>query len=210
MFSPCVASFSSCICAVITLEPRRASPLKSWIFFKKKKKKEFLRAGYVSVQITDLRINREGTTDVLAGDTVRAIKHPRDGEDVLKGLTWVVETGLDFVGGGDGGKAGWVAGVRRAWDEVKGRLEREAQGALLPDARAVVFRVAEVLLAVLYMVDAAVRPGPEIEEMCRRYLVEKGFAQDAEGVGKKDVAMDQAIVYGAGKVPGQGTAGVKL
>ncbi|KAK4251766.1 acyl-CoA dehydrogenase/oxidase [Corynascus novoguineensis] len=152
----------------------------------------------------------EGTTDVLAGDTIRAIKHPRDGEDVLKGLTWVVETGLDFVGGGDGGKAGWVAGVRRAWGEVKGRLEREAQGELLPDARAVVFRVAEVLLAVLYMVDAAVRPGAEIEEMCRRYLVEKAFAQDAKGVGKKDVAMDQAIVYGAGKVPGQGAAGVKL
>ncbi|KAL2178019.1 acyl-CoA dehydrogenase/oxidase [Thermothelomyces heterothallicus CBS 202.75] len=161
----------------------------------------------------------EGTTDVLAGDTVRAAKHPRDGRDVLEGLAWVVETGLESVrrGGGDGnGNSGSsrgraVAGVKRAWDEVmKGRIERESQAALLPDARAVVFRIAEVLVAVLYLVDAAARPGPEIEEMCGRYLADKGFVQDGERAGGKDLALDQAIVYGAGKVPSNGAAGVKL
>jgi hypothetical protein len=72
---------------------------------------------------------------------------------------------------------------------------------LVPDARGLVHRLAEVLIAVLFMVDAAVNPGEVVEEMCRRYLVKKGFLE--EGEGRRDLAMDQAIVYGAGKVPGQ-------
>jgi hypothetical protein len=59
------------------------------------------------------------------------------------------------------------------------------------------------------MVDAAVHPGEEIEEMCRRFLVKRRFAE-GEGEGRKDLAMDQAIVYGAGKAPGQGSAVAKL
>ncbi|KAL2162601.1 hypothetical protein VTH06DRAFT_6437 [Thermothelomyces fergusii] len=155
----------------------------------------------------------EGTTDVLAGDTVRAAKHPRDGRDVLEGLAWVVETGLESVrASGSGSRERAAAGVKRAWDEVKGRVGRESQAALLPDARAVVFRIAEVLAAVLYLVDAAARPGPEIDEMCARFLADKGFfvQSDAERAGGKNLALDQAIVYGAGKVPGNGAAGAKL
>jgi hypothetical protein len=81
---------------------------------------------------------------------------------------------------------------------------------LLPEARGVVFRLAEVVMAVLYMVDAAVHPGEEIEEMCRRFLVKKRFVEEGEGEGRRNLAMDQAIVYGAGKAPGQGSAGAKL
>ncbi|KAH6840787.1 acyl-CoA dehydrogenase/oxidase [Chaetomium sp. MPI-CAGE-AT-0009] len=125
----------------------------------------------------------EGTTDVLAGDALRVVKHGRDGAGV---------------------------GVRRVWEEVKGRIETNTQEELLPEARGLVFRIAEVLVAVLYLVDAAVHPGEEIEEMCRRYLVEKGFIREEEGEGRRDLAMDQAIVYGAGKGPRQGATGTKL
>ncbi|KAL2152575.1 hypothetical protein VTH82DRAFT_5759 [Thermothelomyces myriococcoides] len=156
----------------------------------------------------------EGTTDVLAGDTVRAAKHPRDGRGVLEGLAWVVETGLEFVRSHRSSASSFTAvaveGVKKAWDEVRGRVERESQAALLPDARAVVFRIAEVLAAVLYLVDATARPGPEIDEMCARFLADKGFYFVAAPAGGKDLATDQAIVYGAGKVPRNGAVGVKL
>ncbi|SPQ21038.1 ea3d34ff-1983-430a-8415-f0b7acc106b5 [Thermothielavioides terrestris] len=61
-----------------------------------------------------------------------------------------------------------------------GRME-----ALLPEARAVVFRLAEVLSAVLFMADAAANPGAEIEEMCRRYVVEKRFVPGQEAASSR-------------------------
>ncbi|KAK3903234.1 acyl-CoA dehydrogenase/oxidase [Staphylotrichum tortipilum] len=146
----------------------------------------------------------EGTTDVLAGDTVRAVKHGKGGAEVVRGLGWFVEEGLR-IAGEKGGKAGRVKGV---WEGLKERVEREGQEVLLPDARAVVFRLAEVLVAVLFMVDAAVNPGEVVEEMCRRYLVKKGFLE--EGEGKMTLEMDQAIVYGEWKPVGGAAAGAKL
>ncbi len=145
----------------------------------------------------------EGTTDVLAGDTVRAIKHGQGGKAVVEGLRWFVEEGLR-VGGGKWAVAG--AKVRAVWEGLKGRVEGEGQEVLLPDARAVVFKLAEVLVAVLFMVDAAVNPGEVVEEMCRRYLVKKGFLE--EGEGKMTLEMDRAIVYGEWKPVGG--AGAKL
>lgn len=152
----------------------------------------------------------EGTTDVLAGDTIRAVKHPKGGKGVSEGLRWVVETGLGYAEGEEKTEKEWVESVRAVWEKVKGNMEHHGQEELLPEARGVVFRLSEVLIAVLYLVDAATHPGPEIEEMCRRYLVEKGFVSEEEGEGKKDLAMDQAIVYGAGKTPGVVVAGTKL
>ncbi|KAK3308020.1 acyl-CoA dehydrogenase/oxidase [Chaetomium strumarium] len=170
----------------------------------------------------------EGTTDVLAGDTLRAMKHSRQGgEDTVEAAVgWFVNAGLEFVrgvvndkrwgGNKEGMEEGVLSkeaeeGVRREWEKLKKRVEQTSQEDLLPDARGVVFRLAEVLIAVLYMVDAAVHPGAEIEEMCRRYLVKKRFMGEQEWRGQKALAMDQAIVYGAGKAPGQGAAaGSKL
>jgi hypothetical protein len=75
----------------------------------------------------------------------------------------------------------------------------------LAEARGLVFRIAEVLMAVLFMVDAVVHPGEEIEEMCGRFLVAKGFVSEGDREGRKDLEMDQAIVYGKGGLLGQGT-----
>ncbi|KAL2015947.1 hypothetical protein VTK56DRAFT_4503 [Thermocarpiscus australiensis] len=147
----------------------------------------------------------EGTTDVLAADTLRALKHPRGGEACLEGLDWVVRTGLGEVEKIGGEKGEVVGTVRGEWEGLKGRIERASQDELLPEARGIVFRVAEMLMAVLYLVDAKVNPGVEIEEMCRRYLSKKGFVGGGSE-GRTDLEMDQAIVYGPGKAPVQGAA----
>lgn len=151
----------------------------------------------------------EGTTDVLASDALRALKHPRGGRASADGLDWVVREGLRAA---RPERAGWAEGVRAEWARLKRRIEHARWEELLPGARDAVFRVGEVLMAVLFMVDAKVNPGAEVEEMCRRFLVGKGFVREEDGPGREDLAMDQAIVYGPGKAPVQdaGAAGPKL
>ena len=151
----------------------------------------------------------EGTTDVLAGDTLRAVSHAVSGKETVRGLGWFIDTGLKTVAAGGRWKGAEVR-IQEVWEGLMARVEKEGVEGLLGDARGWVFRLAEVLVAVLFMVDAVVNPGEEIEEMCRRYLVKKGFLEEG-GEGRLDLAMDQAIVYGAGRVPGQeAAAGSKL
>jgi alkylation response protein AidB-like acyl-CoA dehydrogenase len=158
----------------------------------------------------------EGTTDVLAGDTVRALLKKRNPpgkreSECLRALDWFVQTFLGDVCTPDTDmeKEHALGRIRAEWEGLKKRIELAGTAEqLLPEARGVVFRIAEVLMAVLYALDAARNPGAEIEEMCRRYWAKKGFF---EGGGcswqaRGGLEMDQAIVYGAGNVtaPGQG------
>lgn len=139
----------------------------------------------------------EGTTDVLASDTVRALKHPVQGKNCIEAVGWFVLSGLDKV------KNGPVKDtLKREWQGLKGKIESKSQAELLPEARGITFRLAEVLIAVLYLLDAAAHPGVEIEAMCHRYLRAKGFVVDGSNEDVKGgLELDQAIVYGPGNQP---------
>jgi hypothetical protein len=54
----------------------------------------------------------EGTTDVLAGDSVRALKHARVGEEVVTGVRWLVGSG-EWAGGCGGGRKRGRWGMER-------------------------------------------------------------------------------------------------
>ncbi|KAK3686040.1 hypothetical protein B0T22DRAFT_492853 [Podospora appendiculata] len=154
----------------------------------------------------------EGTTDVLSGDTLRALKHPAAGRDSLDALDWVVTAALSSAS--PIATAG-VERIREEWRRLKARIETETHEALLPEARDVVFRVAEVLMAALFVVDVRARPGAEAERMCLRYLAKRGFVDGGEAGGgssaRDGLEMDRAIVYGPGKGEGAGErAGSRL
>ncbi|KAK5654882.1 hypothetical protein OQA88_6920 [Cercophora sp. LCS_1] len=137
----------------------------------------------------------EGTTDVLASDTVRAIKHPSIGKQCTEAVDWTVQKAISvpLTGVWDEVKANIV----KEWECIKERLAREAQAEILPEARAVTFKMAEVLIAGLWLVDVASNPGPEVETMGSRYMVKRGFAgQGALEKVEQTVALDQKIVYG--------------
>jgi hypothetical protein len=140
----------------------------------------------------------EGTTDVLAGDTVRAVKHPKGGEKSVEAVDWVVKEGLKVSGEGKG--AAWEAareGISKRWEGVKERIRKEKPEDLLPEARTVTFQMAEVLIGVLMRVDVAADPGAEIEEMVGRFMVKKGFVTEEErGRTGGALEMDYGIVYG--------------
>ncbi|KAK3956952.1 acyl-CoA dehydrogenase/oxidase, partial [Pseudoneurospora amorphoporcata] len=141
----------------------------------------------------------EGTTDVLASDTVRALKHPAVGKEGVQALDWFVGEGLK------GGEGGEVERIKTVWEGLKRRLERGKQEELLPEARGLTHRLAEMLIAVLWVVDARVRPGREVEGMKRRWMAKHGFGPGSCGDREEEVKvegdgleLDLAIVYGEG------------
>ncbi|KAK4229606.1 hypothetical protein QBC38DRAFT_508046 [Podospora fimiseda] len=132
----------------------------------------------------------EGTTDVLASDTVRALKHPSQGGKCVDSVEWFVYNGLRKITEGV-----FKEKVKSEWEGLKGKIEGKSLTELLPEARDLTFRFAEIFIAVLFLLDVAAHPGEEIKAMCDKFLREKGFVVGGheEGGGLK---LDQAIVYG--------------
>ncbi|KAK1835458.1 putative acyl-CoA dehydrogenase AidB [Podospora conica] len=152
----------------------------------------------------------EGTTDVLAGDTVRALKHARSGGEVRESVAWFVRAGLGLVRDRQWDEV--KRGVERGWEFLKGEIEKGTAEGLLPGARGVAFRLAELLIAVLLLVDVARNPEEEAEVVCWRWMEKKRFVPEGaalEIMEKEGLEMDQRIVYGPGGVPAVG-GGAKL
>lgn len=135
----------------------------------------------------------EGTTDVLSSDTLRALKHPSLGKQSLDALDWFVEAALEGLSG-----AAEAVTVAEEWNTLKSSLEAQSQDSLLAEARSIVFRIAEVLMALLGLVDVKVNGGAEAGVMVRRFLVKKNFVKDRSSPPPKEgLEVDTAIVYGA-------------
>jgi len=157
----------------------------------------------------------EGTTDLLSSDTIRALKHPLAGKESVEALDWFVGAALSSSSSSSAaGNEKKVEKVKREWSALKERIVTGSQEALLPDARQLVFRVAEVLMAALFVVDARENPGAEVSAMLERFLIKKAFVDEgtaasgfvpSSGDAKKDLDMDIAIVYGPGGPEGPAT-----
>lgn len=133
----------------------------------------------------------EGTTDVLASDTLRALKHPASGTQCVDALSWFVESALGETPAGTGGRA-----VGEEWKKIRAKIVRRDQETLLVEARDITFRIAEVLIAALLLADVKLNSGPEVQIIARRFLQKQGFANYGEA--SEGLEIDQAIVYGHG------------
>lgn len=151
----------------------------------------------------------EGTTDVLSSDALRALKHREFGTQVLEALSWLVSSALGHGSLVAGAEA--KAAVAREWKALEARLRRETQEELLPEARDIVFRIAEVLMAVLLLTDTESDGSPEVRLMTHRFLIKRGFvgAGKESGLGE-DLDMDSRIVYGRGAGEVDQISGSKL
>ena len=135
----------------------------------------------------------EGTTDVLSSDSLRALKHPALGQQSLEALDWFVAAALD----GLSGSAESVA-VAKEWEWLKTRIERQSQDFLLAEARSIVFRLAEVLMAMLALVELNINGGAEAEVTVQRFLAKKNFVDERNASSEDSLELDTAIVYGVG------------
>lgn len=133
----------------------------------------------------------EGTTDVLGTDLIRALKHPKGGADSIKALSLVISSG-----GGDVESAY----ITKQWDALRTRLETNTQEDLVQDARSSLWKLAEILMAVLFLLDAKSDDGPAIREMYQRYLASRSLLTgQAAGLGRTQASLElnREIVFGA-------------
>lgn len=91
----------------------------------------------------------EGTTDVLATDFLRALKHPKGGQESIEALDAILgkNSGLER----DGVSADWRPA--ESWEAIKKTLTQTSQSDLIGDARHILWAVAEALIGVLLHVD---------------------------------------------------------
>lgn len=140
----------------------------------------------------------EGTTDVLATDTLRALRHPRAGRASLDALEWLFSTAE--VGG-----SRLPLQALKVWRDIRTRLEgNETQERLIADARDLCFSLAECIMAVLLSIDVASDGNAAVEAMGRRFLEKKGLL-DPAAVGNSassTLELDSAIVFGEQSVGG--------
>ncbi|KAI1814920.1 very-long-chain acyl-CoA dehydrogenase [Poronia punctata] len=134
----------------------------------------------------------EGTTDVLGTDLIRALKHPKGGADSVRAL--------DELFQGQQNKNPESEPARRQWETLKVQLEEGTQDELVPQARDVMWTLAEALMAILFIKDVKSDEGPVVHEMCQRYLGSRGLSARATGSRKNlaSLELNRAIVYGTG------------
>jgi alkylation response protein AidB-like acyl-CoA dehydrogenase len=162
----------------------------------------------------------EGTTDVLATDALRALKHPTEGASCMHALDWFVGRASELMAdprmrsgpstaaaADDFTFGGWLAVEWTALAGPGGKLRDRSLEELLPDARDVVFRIAEVLVGALLCFDARRDGAPEANVMAMRFLEKKGFGKVSRSEdertpvdGEWELDMDCRIVYG-GEMP---------
>lgn len=140
----------------------------------------------------------EGTTDVLSSDTLRALKHPTLGSQSLEALDWFVHTSLEELSDDSTAPA-----VAKEWQTLKARIATNAHESLLAEARVLVFRIAEVIMAMLSLLDVNIFGGLEAEVMSQRFLSKKGFlglgGSPSIADSKAALDVDIMVVYGAGQ-----------
>ena len=140
----------------------------------------------------------EGTTDVLASDTLRVLSG-RTGNDVLNAMDrWVSKALAKEIGHPEFARG--KMDIVSTWSTLRDKIRTESHEHLLPYARSILFQVADVIMGVLLIVDAENDKKPPASELCFRYL--KGHSLsggNALGNGsepKGGLKLNQEIVFG--------------
>ncbi|KAM0198352.1 hypothetical protein ACHAPA_012340 [Fusarium lateritium] len=141
----------------------------------------------------------EGTTDVLSTDFLRALKHPKDGQDSVDALEDFVKRAYGFQGKVPR-PAGWDP--LGAWKTVRRRIEHESLEDLLGDAREILWAVADLLVCVLLFIDAGSDGAKVSLDIFFRFLQGKNMITKWERVSAKEqLVRDLEIVYGSTSIP---------
>ncbi|KAJ5018583.1 Acyl-CoA dehydrogenase family member 11 [Colletotrichum sp. SAR 10_99] len=100
----------------------------------------------------------EGTTDVLATDFLRALKHPKGGQESIDALDALLGSSNNWSQVAEASSSARTPSD--SWHSVKTEITRGSQEDLVGDARAILWAVAEALTGVLLHADAS-RDGSE-------------------------------------------------
>ncbi|KAK0111057.1 hypothetical protein ONS95_001437 [Cadophora gregata] len=139
----------------------------------------------------------EGTTDVLASDTLRVLKG-KNGKDILDAIDRWITISLSR----------WVlehpthqAALAAFWSQLRQTISQSSPEELLPRARDLTFDIANVAMATLLLVEAESDINSASLEVCTRFLLDKAIVKDGESRDEKilpptELDINQRIVYG--------------
>ncbi|CZR58870.1 related to acyl-CoA dehydrogenase [Phialocephala subalpina] len=145
----------------------------------------------------------EGTTDVLATDTLRVLKG-RSGGAALKALNqWLMKaTSSGKVGDLSVGHA--KESLIQRWRTLIATITATSSEELLPSARDLLFQIADVIMGVLIFVDARSDSSPSSREVFLRFLEDKSIANkiasDVAISSQKNLELNQEIVFGGNPI----------
>ncbi|PVH71415.1 acyl-CoA dehydrogenase/oxidase C-terminal [Cadophora sp. DSE1049] len=139
----------------------------------------------------------EGTTDVLASDTLRVLKG-KNGEDVLGALDRWVTASLRLLALKH---PLHHAALAAFWSRLRGSISGSMTEELLPKARELTFDIANVIMGTLLLVEAESNSDLASLEVCTRFLLDKGIVTREETRNDEISAtavlgINQRIVYG--------------
>ncbi|KAI0531961.1 very-long-chain acyl-CoA dehydrogenase [Xylaria digitata] len=137
----------------------------------------------------------EGTTDVLATDLIRALKHPRGGSDSIQALDLIITSDQ---------RDRKSASIAQQWETLKAQLGTNTQEELLQNARGILWKLAEILMAILFLVDVKSRDGLVVQEMCQRFFASRGLETDREtnsDGAQVGLELNRAVVFGPPTAP---------
>lgn len=141
----------------------------------------------------------EGTTDVLATDFLRALKHPKGGQESIDALDVLLGKNTKVSPGQVDGKATGSPPTGR-WEALKETLARESQADLVGDARSIMWAVAEDLVQVLLYADAQSDGSQTAMDILSRWMLLSGAGStgsDGPQINSEDrLVRNFAIVYG--------------
>lgn len=137
----------------------------------------------------------EGTTDVLASDTLRVLSG-RKGNNVLDAIDrWVSKALFEGITG-QPRLSRAKTDVTARWETLKDSCRKETYQALLPSARDILFQIADIIMGVLLIIDAENDANPAAMEVCLRFFKDHGVASSRNSSGTGDLRLNQNIVYG--------------
>lgn len=158
----------------------------------------------------------EGTTDVLATDFLRALKHPKGGQESIDALDVLFDKTARLRSEQPNGKAADSPSTDW-WGSLKETLARESQANLVADARSILWAVAEGVIGVLLYADAQSDGNQTALDILSRWRLiasDRGLhrasptnSNVSQNNGEDRLARNFAIVYGR---PDQGAPLSKL
>lgn len=136
----------------------------------------------------------EGTTDVLSTDFIRALKHPVLGQVCIASLDDIITRAANFRGK-NAPSTEWNA--VREWNSVKDYISGKSQADLMGEARDILFKVGDIVVATLLFIDASSDSDPAASEIFLRFVEDKFSVQrrDREST-EEELRKDLKIVYG--------------
>ncbi|KUJ07766.1 acyl-CoA dehydrogenase/oxidase C-terminal [Mollisia scopiformis] len=142
----------------------------------------------------------EGTTDVLATDSLRVLKGG-SGDKVLKALDRWITKALSSSKKGQPALGNAKDDLIRKWQNLKAIVKEQTSEDLLALARGLLFQVADVIMGVLFFADSQQDVSSLSAHMCLDFLERKAITKEqileAPTNWRKVLERNQAIVFGA-------------